>query len=189
MKGRDNAGLFVALGAAVILWLYSRTQSGASAISAGTGMVLDTTGRIVTQIESTVRGIRNNNPGNIRRSSVAWVGLAPVQDDPDFFQFADIRYGIRAMGKILLSYFNKYGLDTVTKIINRWAPPSENATGAYIDAVAASVGVDPDQSIDLTDPVVMGFLIDAIITQENGRVAAALVSTTAIDDGVQLAYA
>lgn len=47
------------------------------------------------------RGIRNNNPGNIRRSSDPWQGLAKEQIDREFFKFKSSVYGIRALARLL----------------------------------------------------------------------------------------
>lgn len=113
------------------------------------------------------RGIRNHNPGNIRRSGDAWQGLAPVQADPAFFQFVDPVYGIRALVRILDNYQRKHGLRTVRQIINRWAPPVENDTGAYVAHAARALGVDPDASIDVRDH--MAALVRVIIQHENGQ--------------------
>ena len=105
------------------------------------------------------RGIRNNNPGNIRWGD-DWRGLVPYaqRTDKSFCQFTAPEYGIRAMIIILRNYQRKRGLKTVADIINRWAPPVENNTLAYINSVAKSVGVKPDQAIDVMDS----------ITHENG---------------------
>src|SRR5574337_804815 len=82
------------------------------------------------------RGIRNNNPGNIRKSSEPWRGLAAAKDqkDPAFFTFETPEWGIRAMAVILRTYQTKYGLRTIRAIIGRWAPSAENDTDAYVDA-------------------------------------------------------
>ncbi|PKR41185.1 structural protein [Serratia ureilytica] len=115
------------------------------------------------------RGIRNNNPGNIRWGD-DWRGLVPYaqRTDKSFCQFTAPEYGIRAMVIILRNYQRKRGLKTVADIINRWAPPVENNTLAYINSVAKSVGVKPDQAIDVMDSRVMIPLLEAIITHENG---------------------
>jgi len=112
------------------------------------------------------RGIRNNNPGNIRHvSGVTWQGEAETQTDPAFVQFVDPVYGIRAIVRIMHSY-QREGLKTVMEIINRWAPPNENNSTAYVAAVASSIGCRP------TDPLnfdtVMPLLVEAIILHENG---------------------
>ncbi|WP_241595952.1 structural protein [Rosenbergiella epipactidis] len=118
---------------------------------------------------SGARGIRNNNPGNIRWGD-DWQGLVPKSErtDKSFCQFTASEYGIRAMIIILRNYEKKHGLNTVRKIINRWAPPVENDTESYINSVAKQVGVDADKVIDVTDSRVMIPLLEAIITHENG---------------------
>ena len=84
---------------------------------------------------ATPRGIRNNNPLNIRRNGSHWVGLRPKQTDPDFFQFQTMAWGFRAAFRILRTYWHAYGLHTVKQIITRWAPPNENATSSYVQTV------------------------------------------------------
>jgi hypothetical protein len=118
---------------------------------------------------STPRGIRNNNPGNVRKGKDRWTGLAPQQTDPDFCVFTSPEYGIRCLVKLLLTYQEKYGCDTVGKIISRWAPKSENDTGGYINHVAGSLGVRADQPLDLRDPTYMLAMLKAIILHENGQ--------------------
>ena len=113
------------------------------------------------------RGVRNNNPGNIRHGD-PWQGMRPEQTDSDFVQFISPEYGIRALVKTLLSYQRQYGLRTIAQIIARWAPPSENNTAAYITAVAGAVRVRPDDPLVLTDRAVMLPLVRAIIAHENG---------------------
>lgn len=116
------------------------------------------------------RGIRNNNPGNIRWSCT-WQGLKVngKEQDKDFCVFIKPEYGIRAMAKILLNYKNLYKINTVAGIIHRWAPPSENNTVAYINHVAEVLKVDTDDTIDVRDNNIMLKLIKAIILHENGE--------------------
>lgn len=111
------------------------------------------------------RGIRNNNPGNIRKSADKWQGLSPEQTDAAFFQFVAPQWGVRALGKVLLNYRRKYGLATVRDIINRWAPPVENDTSAYVNFVARRLGVAPDAIIDVDAR--LPELAAAIIRHEN----------------------
>lgn len=115
------------------------------------------------------RGIRNNNPGNIRCGE-EWQGLVPKDQrtDKSFCQFTSPEYGIRAMIVILRSYQSKYGLRTITGMIKRWAPPKENDTQAYINSVAASTGTGADSQIDLNDSRKLFPLLQAIIRHENG---------------------
>lgn len=118
----------------------------------------------------TARGIRNNNPGNIRWGD-DWKGLVPKPErtDKSFCQFVKPEYGIRAMIIILRNYQRKHGLNTVSGIIKRWAPPNENDTQSYINSVAQATGVSPDQPIDTIDSRFMMKLLPAIIRHENGE--------------------
>ena len=97
------------------------------------------------------RGIRNNNPLNIRRSKDKWQGLRTLQEDKEFFQFSEMKWGWRAAFVILCrTYYKKYGLKTISDIIYRWAPPKENNTAAYIRRVSDYISIGPDR--ELGDP-------------------------------------
>ena len=97
------------------------------------------------------RGLRNNNPLNIRRSGDKWQGLRAQQEDKEFFQFSEMKWGWRAAFRLLChTYYGKYKLRTIRAIINRWAPPKENNTSNYIKHVAERTGIVPDQ--ELGDP-------------------------------------
>jgi len=114
------------------------------------------------------RGLRNNNPGNIRKTADKWKGLRAKQTDDEFFQFDSSVWGIRAMAKLLQNYQKRYGLDSVEQIINRWAPPNENDTNSYVKSVAQNVGVTPSQNLDLNSVDVLSRLVKAVIRHENG---------------------
>lgn len=129
------------------------------------------------------RGIRNNNPGNIRRSADPWQGLSDTQTDPAFFQFTAPVYGIRALARVLKTYRDRHGLTTVQGIIGRWAPTNENNTGAYVQAVASSMGVAPNVPL-AWDAGTVRALVAAIIHHENGRQP---YSTALLDDGIRRA--
>lgn len=118
---------------------------------------------------NTPRGIRNNNSGNIRYDGTKWLGLAmPPDDDDGFCVFTVATYGLRAIFKILLQYHRAYKLDTVLGIINRWAPPTENNTGAYQMDVANRLGINVTDHLDLTSDDVMCGLCAALVLHENG---------------------
>lgn len=117
---------------------------------------------------STPRGIRNNNPLNIRRNGTNWQGLAPVQTDKSFFQFRSMAYGYRAAIKIIQTYYTKYGLKTIRRIIYRWAPPTENDTENYIRVVAERVNISPDAEISIYDQRQMIAIVSAMSYMENG---------------------
>ena len=94
------------------------------------------------------RGIRNNNPLNIRRSADKWQGLKAQQEDREFFQFSEMKYGWRAAFRLLChTYYGKYKLKTIRALITRWAPPKENNTEAYIRRVTDRIGIGPDREL------------------------------------------
>ena len=98
----------------------------------------------------TPRNIRNNNPLNIRRSKDKWQGLDAKQNDPSFFKFESMEMGWRAAFVILTkTYYHKYHLFTIRKIINRWAPSVENDTDAYIKRVSDLTGIAPDEPLGI----------------------------------------
>lgn len=111
------------------------------------------------------RGVRNANPGNIRKSKDQWEGA--IGDDGAFVIFDSPESGVRALAKNLQSY-GRQGYDSIEKIINRWAPPNENDTQAYIQSVASATGIPATQSLDLTDPDVLASLSEAIGFHETG---------------------
>ncbi|PJI67014.1 hypothetical protein CUN64_17535 [Serratia sp. TKO39] len=116
---------------------------------------------------SAARGLRNNNPGNIEASDKnPWEGQ--IGSDGRFAKFETPEHGIRALGKNLLTYYQKHGLDTVGEIITRWAPPKENKTDAYIKAICDQLGVAADQQIDVTNPRTLAALCAGIVNHENG---------------------
>lgn len=112
----------------------------------------------------TPRGIRNNNLGNIRWGA-DWQGLKKdgKLQDPSFCVFTSPEYGIRALAKLLRNYQRLYGLNTPRKIINRYAPPNENQTQAYIQSVAQQLGIQPDTPVDLNEEGVLIIFVKAII--------------------------
>lgn len=133
-------------------------------IAAGRGH--PATGLSVTDPSALPRGIRNNNPGNIGKG----VGFAGEVEGGDarFATFESPEAGVRALARNLLTYQQQHGLDTVTDILHRWAPPSENDTASYVRTVADRLGVAPDQPLNLADPSTLARLTVAIIQHENG---------------------
>lgn len=115
------------------------------------------------------RGLRNNNPGNIRRGNDNWQGKISWSESKDksFEQFLYYWQGVRAMTIILKNYFSKYKLNTIAKILNRWAPPIENNTASYISAVSSLTGFKADQVLT-PDKETLRRLVYAIADHENG---------------------
>ena len=117
------------------------------------------------------RGLENRNPGNIRRAPVRYKGEVRPSRDPDFKEFESLAWGYRAIFVLLDTYRVRYGLRTVTQMISRWAPPTENRTQAYIDAVCRMTGLSPDEPLDTRDRATMVPLAAAISRVENGTAA------------------
>lgn len=111
------------------------------------------------------RGIRNNNPFNIKDSATHWQGEKLQGFDPVYEEFTNAPDGIRAGFKVLLAYRNKHGLHTIRKVINRFAPVTENNVESYIKSVC-------ERSMLTPDIVLLGIewlqLADAMIVHENG---------------------
>ena len=119
-----------------------------------------------------VRCIRNNNPLNIRRGAARWQGMSKRDDDPDFEIFVTMAYGWRAAFILLgRTYYEKYHLNTIRKIISRWAPACENNTRAYIYYVAKQVGVSESEPLKppREDPEVWMKIAWAMFEVEAGR--------------------
>lgn len=113
------------------------------------------------------RGIRNNNPLNIRRGS-NWVGLSKHQTDPAFCQFDSITYGLRAGLIIIRTYMTKYKLTTIHTIVSRWAPPKENNTDAYVKSVSSMMKMHALLTFDFSDRGRIVALVSAMCKVETG---------------------
>lgn len=114
------------------------------------------------------RGIRNNNPLNIRVGN-AWQGEVEKPTDMQFEQFKEMRWGCRAAFKLLKRYIERYGCNTVEKIIRRWAPSSENDTERYINVVCNRMGIKRDELIKFNYQYTMCILMQAMAYVENGQ--------------------
>lgn len=117
------------------------------------------------------RGIRNNNPGNIRNSDAAdWKGEVPAsaKKDRSFEEFKDMPHGYRALMKLLRNYWSLHGCRTISDFINRWAPRTENDTAAYIKTVCREMQVPTTYEPDVNDRATMCNFAAAISLVENG---------------------
>lgn len=166
--------LWIAFAAVTAVLVFSRTKKGAEVVA-----------NVTDAIASNVRGIRNNNPGNVRRTADNWQGLSPTQTDSAFFQFTEMRYGVRAAARIFRNYQSRNGLRTVAQLISRWAPPVENDTSAYVGAVAKRIGVNIDSAIDLGNEEILYRFLRAVFRHECGIVAEAIPEST-VREGIAL---
>ena len=117
-----------------------------------------------------MRGLRNNNPGNIRQSGVKYDGEVRPSKDKSFKQFESMAHGYRAMF-VLLDAYSRKGFVTLRQMINRYAPPVENQTDKYLHFVAELAGVAPDDVVDTKDHDTMVKIVSAMSRMENGVVA------------------
>ena len=116
------------------------------------------------------RGIRNNNPGNVERGGDRWLGMSADQSaDGRFIVFDTPDAGIRCLMRLLINYQERHGIRTLREAINRWAPPVENNSTAYVQHVSRLTGYDPDEPLDFLDREVNVALTRAIVRHENGE--------------------
>ena len=117
------------------------------------------------------RGIRNNNPLNIRHGRSQWVGMAEVQKDRLFVQFSERVYGYRAAFVLIRNYIRRYAANSIAKIISRWAPSSDgNNTQAYIDYVSRSTGIPAGEVLRYEDKDRMVEIVRSMAQMESGIV-------------------
>lgn len=117
---------------------------------------------------NTPRGYRNNNPLNIRYSSANnWKGKVTPNTDGSFEQFTSMAYGYRAALFLIRKKINS-GENTVTKLINVWAPTAENDTRAYINSVCSTTGMLPATVLDADNKEQLCKLAYAMAIHENG---------------------
>lgn len=157
--------VFAALGDQLIAGLIMGVDRSAAGLMS---RIADLAGRMAapfrdstTAFGSGPLGLRLNNPGNLRR----WGDAARVHGFAAFHSAAD---GLHAMGRQLQLYAAR-GLNTVSSIVSRWAPSSENATGAYIAAVSRATGFGAHQRLNLDDTRQLSSLMGAMIRREQGR--------------------
>lgn len=117
------------------------------------------------------RGLRNNNPGNIRKNSDVFQGEKVPSSDREFKQFKTMAYGYRAVFCILRTYYRHYSLRTIRQLIGRWAPENENNTSAYVSLVSSYSGIPADDPIDIQSKEQMIRIVAAMSRVENGRPA------------------
>ena len=142
-----------------------------------------------------MRGLRNNNPLNIRHSADRWQGARKEQTDPSFVQFKTMAYGYRAAWRTLQTYYERFCMQskpfTVRNIIERWAPPTENDTEAYIRTVLKLSGIGGKENLlppaNASSYGRLSKLMGSMTVMENG-IRMSQVDTEAVFQGYKLAF-
>ena len=118
-------------------------------------------GGLIRAQDGLPRGLRLNNPGNIRPGAGFF---GEIGDDGGYAEFDSDAAGIRAIQRLLKTYGNQYGINTLRGLANRYAPPSDNnPTDNYIEFLSQQTGIDPDEPINLAErgseiiPAIIGF--------------------------------
>jgi len=143
-------------------------MNGVAPLLVGAAALYVLMGNKVSKENHVPRGIRNNNPGNLRiNKQNAWVGKIPVNKNTDrvFEQFDTPENGIRALLKLLKNYIDG-GHNTIEKIIMRFAPPDENNTRLYTEFVANRTGLLPYIPVYHFNIIPIA---RAIVAMENGQ--------------------
>ena len=112
------------------------------------------------------RGVRNNNIGNITKTNINWMGKIKNGTDAHFEQFISIPFGIRALIKNIRTEISRG--KTLKEFTYRYAPPSENNTAAYLNALENATGMKPDDKLK-DDKALIKALVFAIGVKENGK--------------------
>jgi len=113
------------------------------------------------------RGLRNNNPLNIRHNSDKFQGEV-TGTDKAFKTFVSMAYGYRAAFVTLATYHSR-GCNTIEKIVTRWAPPTENNTAGYIAKVEKYSGVPKGKELTAADGAEYILIVAAMSFVENGK--------------------
>ena len=103
------------------------------------------------------------NPMSIRQFNQDFLGETGTYSTPsggEFVEYESPEYSFRAADRVLTTYGRDQGINTIRDAISRYAPPSDdNPTENYIDFVSKQTGIDPDQKIDLSDPIIRSNII------------------------------
>ena len=109
-----------------------------------TVLLVDDEGREFLRVGGS-RSWRNFNPGNIRKGNFSTSNGA-IGDDGSFAIFPDKKTGQKAIEILLRG--RSYGPLTIEGAINRYAPPSENETGSYVDFVVQQTNLGRGDILD-----------------------------------------
>ena len=131
------------------------------------------------------RGIRNNNPLNLGYVPGQAGLVSDAPSDGRFGRYRTMEEGVAQAERQLQRYQTRDHLDTVRKMISKWAPPGENDTDSYVQAVSRAMGVDPDAPVSLNNQATAAAMISAMARRETGR----SLDPAVVNRGVGLALA
>lgn len=114
-------------------------------------------------------GYRNRNPGNVRYDGASrWDGMVSNPRQNDFIQFENDHYGIRSIARNVLTQYERGDYNTISGLLNSYAPRNQNNTQAYINHLTNVLGVGADEALDMNNPEVLDAIVPIIITHETG---------------------
>lgn len=111
---------------------------------------------------------RHNNPGNLVFAGQRGATKGETVAGHTFAKFQSTEEGVAALYRQLQLY-QKRGIDTLTEIMGVYAPEGSNNTGAYINALSKTTGLDPNQQLNFGDPATAAAMIRGISQHEAGK--------------------
>ena len=133
-----------------------------------------------------VRGLRDNNPLNIKPAGFSYQNQIGVDDIGEGI-FTDTIYGLRAAALDLYTAYYVHGRKTLTDIISVFAPASDgNDVNAYINYVSDQTGIDPNADIGMNGDVLFK-VMRAMANMELGESNAAIIPDQDFITGIQSA--
>lgn len=129
-------------------------------------------------------GLRYNNPGNIRPGAGFY---GETGEGDGYARFGSEEEGLRAMARLLGTYGDQYGINTVEDLVSRYAPRSDNPESFdnYVGYMSDALGVEPDEAFDLIGR--RDEVIPAMIGFEQGREYSTRYSPELIDRAITAA--
>jgi hypothetical protein len=135
--------------------LFAKKKSdptGSNTGSAGNSQTGSGSNSVGNMSSSGPRGLKVNNPGNIRTNAYTWPGEIKPSADPAFKQFVSPEYGYRGLAALLYEYVTQDGHDTLRKIIHVYAPADDgNNPDSYSAFVSKNSGVALDTKLTAED--------------------------------------
>lgn len=141
-----------------------KAPMGAMPMAEGGIMSMAADGGVIKAQNGLPLGLRQKNPGNIRPGA-GFIG--ETGQGGGYATFGSDDEGLRAIQRLLMTYGDEYGINTLSGLANRYAPTSENPTENYINFLSKQTGIGPDEEIDLAGRG--SSLIPAIVGFEQGQ--------------------